>query len=207
MATASTTTYQQAARALLRDTLLDAAADLMTDAPWTELSMAAIATRAGVSRQTLYNEFGSRDEFAQQYALREADRFLTEVETAVANNRDAPMLAVREGFLTFLRLAEENTMVRNIVVGDPGADELLSLFTTRGGPVVKLATLRLSDKFLELWPDAPPEDATMLAEGVARLAISFASLPTNTPDESAELAVRMLGPAIEQALGIEPASL
>lgn len=207
MATAQTSTYQQAARALLRDTLLDAAADLMADAPWTEISMAAIATRAGVSRQTLYNEFGSRDEFAQQYALREADRFLTEVENAVAANRDEPLTAVREGFLTFLRLAEENPMVRHIVVRDPGADELLSLFTTRGGPVVKLATLRLSDTFLALWPEAPAEDARMLAEGVARLAISFAGLPTNTPEESAELAARMLGPAIEQALGIEPSGL
>ena len=35
--------------------------------------MAQIARTAGVSRQTLYNEFGSRPEFAEVYVLREAD--------------------------------------------------------------------------------------------------------------------------------------
>ena len=41
-----------------------------------------LAAAAGVSRQTLYKEFGSRDEFAQAFVMREADRFLAAVEVA-----------------------------------------------------------------------------------------------------------------------------
>ena len=33
--------------------------------------MADVAAAGGVSRQTLYNEFGTRDEFAQAFVIRE----------------------------------------------------------------------------------------------------------------------------------------
>lgn len=196
------TPYQQAARELLRDSLLDAAGELMNDAPWTEISMAAIATRAGVSRQTLYNEFGSRDEFAQHYAIREADRFLTIVETAIADDADDPHRAIYNGFLVFLLEAQNNPMVRHIVVRDPGADELLSLFTTRGAPVVELATARLAAKVLELWPQAEAQDARTLAEGLVRLGISYAGLPISTPEKSADQIVSLIAPFVDKALDL-----
>ncbi|MGB1583305.1 MAG: TetR family transcriptional regulator [Solirubrobacterales bacterium] len=194
--------HQQAAREMLRESLLDASAELMTNAPWSEISMAAIASRAGVSRQTLYNEFGSRDEFAQHYALREADRFLTTVEDAIGDDPADPLQALREGFIVFLDAAENNPMVRHIVVRDPGADELLSLFTTRGGPVLELATYRLTQKIRSIWTEADEADARTLAEGLVRMAISHASLPATSPAQSADNVVALLAPFIAQALGV-----
>ena len=73
---AERTPYALAARELLRNTLLDGARDELQRRPWAEITMADIAAAAGVSRQTLYKEFGSRDEFAQVLVMREADRFL-----------------------------------------------------------------------------------------------------------------------------------
>ena len=73
--------YPTAARQLLRDTLLDAMRELIAEREWGQISMAEVARAAGVSRQTLYKEFGTRQEFAQAFVLREADRFLGEVET------------------------------------------------------------------------------------------------------------------------------
>lgn len=195
--------YREAARDLLRASLLDAAAELMQDAPWSEISMAAIATQAGVSRQTLYNEFGSRDVFAQTFALRAADRFLTEVEEAFANAADDPPRALEEGFLRFLQMSEEDPMVRHIIVRDPGADELLSLFTSRGGPVVELGTGRLKARMLELWPSAPPEKAQILAEGIVRMAISHAGLPIESPERSAKDVAQLLAPFIEAHLPVQ----
>ena len=55
------TPYAVAARALLRDTLLDAARRELEQRAWSEVTMADIALAAGVSRQTLYKEFGSRE--------------------------------------------------------------------------------------------------------------------------------------------------
>src|ERR1700683_4995997 len=55
------TPYALAARELLRNTLLDGARDELQRRPWAEITMADIAATAGVSRQTLYKEFGSRE--------------------------------------------------------------------------------------------------------------------------------------------------
>jgi AcrR family transcriptional regulator len=192
--------YQQAARALLRDSLLDAAGELMREYTWSDITMAAIATRTGVSRQTLYNEFGSRDEFAQAYALREADRFITTVEQAIAAHPGDPREALYNGFATFLREAAGNPMVRHIVVRDPGGDDLLALFTTQGAPVVELATYRLSAKMLELWPHAGETRARLAANGLVRLGISHAGLPTEPIEEAARAVAALIGPYIDAAL-------
>ena len=53
--------YRVAVRSLLRERLLDAAAGVFSEDGWRRLTMAKVAERAGVSRQTVYNEFGSRD--------------------------------------------------------------------------------------------------------------------------------------------------
>lgn len=188
--------YHAAARSLLRESLLDAAGALMAERSWSEISMAAIAGQAGVSRQTLYNEFGSRDVFAQAFALRAADRFLSEVEDAFGEAASDPVRALEIGFRRFLDLAASDPMVRHIVVRDPGADELLSLFTSRGGPVVELGRQRLSDKMLEVWPAVEPAVAKLLAEGVVRLGISHAGLPVTSSDEAAKQVAELFAPFI-----------
>ena len=65
--------YPVAARELLRSSLLDAACEELRQRRWSDVTMAEVALAAGVSRQTLYKEFGSREEFAQALVLREAD--------------------------------------------------------------------------------------------------------------------------------------
>ena len=79
-------TYPVAARALLRDTLLDAVGTLLDERGWSDVPMAEVARRAGVSRQTLYNEFGDRTGLAAAYVLREAQSFLADVEEAIARS-------------------------------------------------------------------------------------------------------------------------
>ena len=192
--------HQQAAHDLLRENLLDAAAHLLQEYTWSDISMAAIATRAGVSRQTLYNEFGSRDEFAQAFALREADRFITSIEGEIERHADDPRKALRTAFAAFLREAAGNPMVRQIVVREPGADELFALFTTRGGPVVELATFRIQSKMLELWPGVEPARAALGAEGLVRLAISHAGLPTSPVEEASQMVGDLIGPYVDEAL-------
>jgi AcrR family transcriptional regulator len=94
------TPYPQAARRLLRETLLAAARDEVQQRPWAEITMAEIAAAAGVSRQTLYKEFGSRDEFAQALVIHEGERFLDAVDAAVREHLDDPRAAVRAALET-----------------------------------------------------------------------------------------------------------
>ena len=105
--TAERTPYALAARELLRNTLLDGARDELQRRPWAEITMADIAAAAGVSRQTLYKEFGSREAFAQAFVLRESDRFLFAVEQAVREHLDDPATALSAAFEVFLTAATE----------------------------------------------------------------------------------------------------
>jgi AcrR family transcriptional regulator len=189
--------YAEEARALMRERLLDAVDDLLADRDWASVTMADIARGAGVSRQTLYNEFGSRQEFAQAYVLREADRFLSAAEDAIAEHADDPEAALTAAFSGFLAAAAENPLVRTIVAGYPGSG-LLALVTTRGALVVGAATVRLAACFVATWPQLPEREAHDVAESLTRLAISHALLPTGAADRTGASVAALLGPRLEQ---------
>jgi AcrR family transcriptional regulator len=191
------TPYAVAARELLRNTLLDAACEQLQSQRWADVTMADVALAAGVSRQTLYKEFGSRDDFAQVLVMREADRFLMAVEGAVAAHLDDPAAALAAAFDVFLRAAAENPLVHTIVHGD-GAEELLALFTTHGQPLLERATERLTAVLLTSWPLVAREDVQLLSECLVRLAISYAALPTSPASMTATSIATLLGPYVQQ---------
>jgi AcrR family transcriptional regulator len=192
-------TYAEAARALLRDTLLDAAGDLMRERGWAETTMAEVAAAAGVSRQTLYHEFGSRNDFAQAYVLRETGRFVASVETALSSRTGDPRAALVAAFEVFLAAAAGHPLIRAIVSGD-GNDGLLALITIQGGPVLGLATERLAALFITSWPQIDAGRARLVADCLVRLAISHAALPGGPAESSAAGVGEVLGPFLEQVV-------
>lgn len=194
-----TTPYPVAQRRLLHDTVLDAVGELLRDRGWGAVRMADVARTAGVSRQTLYNEFGSRADLAQAFVLREADRFVDTIKAAVDAHREDPVAALAAAFEVFLSAAAEDPLVRALLGGE-GADELLPLVTTEGAPVLERATERLGAFLLEGWPRLGAGDAALLAETVVRLAISHAALPTAPAGEAGPAIARLLGPFVSEVL-------
>ena len=194
------TPYPQAARRLLRETLLAAGRDEVQQRAWSEITMAEIASAAGVSRQTLYKEFGSRDEFAQALVIHEGERFLDQVDTAVREHLDDPRAAIGAALETFLRTAGEDPLVR-ILLSDDGTAGLLPFVTTQGMPVVQWATARLTATIEQGWPQAPPAKARLLAEALVRLAISHVTAPGESPEAIAQSTGELLGPFVDEALG------
>jgi AcrR family transcriptional regulator len=193
------TPYPQAARQLLRETLFGAARDQLEHRSWSETTMSDIAGAAGVSRQTLYKEFGSRDEFAQAFVIHEGERFLDAVDAAVRQHLDDPRAAVRAALELFLRTAGEDPLIR-ILLSDDGTGGLLPFVTTQGMPVVHWATARLTETIEAGWPQAPPEKVRLLAESLVRLAISYITTPSEAPETTAVRAGELLGPFIDEAL-------
>ena len=194
------TPYPQAAKELLRETLFGAARDELQSRAWSEITMSNIASVAGVSRQTLYKEFGSRAEFGQAFVIHEGERFLDGVDEAVRQHLDDPRAAVRAALDAFLRTAGEDPLVR-ILLSDDGTGGLLPFVTTQGMPVVQWATARLTATIEAGWPQAPVEKARLLAESLVRLAISYITAPTNPTETTAAQAGELLGPFIDDALG------
>lgn len=154
----------------IRDALLDAAYDAAVTTGWDRARMADIAAAAGVSRQTLYDQFGDREGLAAALALRETARFLDGVERAMGRHDD-PVKAVGAAASYALKAARDNPLIRSILTGDGG---LLPYMTTRAQPLVAAATERLTTYAAERWPGLDVRDA---AEVVVRLALSYIVLP------------------------------
>ena len=67
----------------LRSTVFEAMHELLGSRDWSAVTMSDVAKAAGISRQTIYNEFGSRHGLAQAYALRLADRLVDQIDDAI----------------------------------------------------------------------------------------------------------------------------
>jgi AcrR family transcriptional regulator len=78
--------------------------------------MVDVAAVAGVSRQTLYNEFGSKDGLARALVRREADAYLAGVERALVSHAEPRerLAAVAEWTVS---VARENALVRAMLTG------------------------------------------------------------------------------------------
>jgi AcrR family transcriptional regulator len=193
------TSYRGAVRQLLRDRLLDAGRAQLSDRPWSEVTMAAIAAAAGVSRQTLYNEFGSRDEFGQALVIREGSRFLDAVEQAIDEHARDPLAALTAALERFLTIADDDPFVR-LLLADDGTAGLLPLLTTQSLPIVDWASRRLVEAIDAHWPGVTPGDLDDLADTLVRLAISHAAAPREPPPQTAASITRVLAPTIESML-------
>lgn len=191
--------YREAQRQLLRQTLLDAARGLLCQRPWAQITMAEIASRAGVSRQTLYNELGGRDQFAQAFVLREAERFIETVEAAIERHLDDPAQALAAALHAFLSSASEDPLIVTLLEDD-GTGGMLPLITTRSGPVLDWAMQRIALAIGRGWTEVAEQDATLLAQTIVRLAISYVTVPIGPPRQAVQDAVRVLQPFIERAI-------
>lgn len=189
--------YAEASRTLLRQRVLDAVGERLGEKPWAEVTMAEVAVAAGVSRQTLYNEFGSRGELARAYVMREAETFVAAVEGAVVGRSDDPRAALAAAFELFLSAAATHPIVRAISAGEEG-DELLALVTTRGGRLLEEITDRLTGFLATNWPRVDVDELRLVAETLIRLAISHAALPSAEPARTADSVARLLGPYLDK---------
>jgi len=193
------TSYRGAVRELLRERLLDAGRDQLGERSWSQVTMAEIAAAAGVSRQTLYNEFGTRDEFGQALVIREGARFLNAVEQAMDEHAEEPLAALRAGLEQFLTIAQEDPLVR-LLLADDGTAGLLPLLTTQSGPVLDWARNRLAGTIHAHWSEVARSDLDCLADALVRLAISHVTAPRDPPARTAESITRLLAPSLERML-------
>jgi len=189
--------YPEAARTLLRDTIVAAVDDLVRSRGWSATTMSHVAAAAGVSRQTVYNEFGSRRALVEAYVLREIETLIAGVEDAVRASCGDAHSAMQAAFGLFLKLASDEPLVQ-VIVADAEGGELIRLLTGLGRQV---ATDRIGRLIVQVWPQVSVADADLLAESMARLAISHALLPTSDPEDTAAAVTRMIGPFIDEILG------
>jgi AcrR family transcriptional regulator len=195
--TAQRIPYAEASRVLLRDSILDGMRELLLARDWSAITLSDVAKAAGISRQTIYNEFGSRQGLAQAYALRLADRLVDQIDDAIVGNVGDVYAAFLAGFRDFFAESAADPLVISLLTGDVKPD-LLQLITTDSGPIISHCSERLTSTFVHSWVGCSDEDAGILARAIVRLAMSYISMPPEADHDVAADLARLFAPAAER---------
>ena len=180
-----------------RDRIVEAAVALTTESGWSAVTMAAIAERVGVSRQTVYNELGSKEGLAEAMILRELARFLAVVESAFDRHPDDLVAAVRAATYGVLELAQDNKLLHAVVSATHGADtELLPLLTTHAEPLLAAAKEVVAERVAPYRTGLDAERLAVAIDVVVRVVLSHVMQPSGPPAEAADGIAWMAGRAL-----------
>jgi AcrR family transcriptional regulator len=164
-----------------------AAAELTLEVGWAGVTMGKLADRAGVSRQTVYNEVGSKPQLAEEMVLAELAKFLAIVDRAFDGQPDNLVEAIRSAARGVLELARTNALLQAVVSASYGAEtELLPLLTTQNDALVLTANQAVRAR-VTAYPIAIDDrhlDAAI--DMVVRLVLSHLVHPTDQPAATAD---------------------
>jgi AcrR family transcriptional regulator len=162
----------------MRERVVAAALELTASHGWSAVTMGSVAERVGVSRQTVYNEVGSKPALAEAMVLAELERFLAVVGLAFdAHPRDLGA-AVRAAVEGVLDLAAENELLREIVTSSTGASsELLPPLSTDASALIAAARAVLVARLSAYDLDAAPRRIEATADVLVRTVLSHVMSP------------------------------
>ena len=184
----------------LRARALSAAAQATLEDGWARVRMGGIAEAVGVSRPTLYKEFGDKAGLGQALVQSETERFLIGVQ-ATLDAADGDLAgAVRAAVLYTLEEAGRSPLLRAVLTSTrDDAVGLLPLLTTRSGPLLDSARQVVGQWLAARLPEVPAADAAAASDALVRLVVSHLVLPggdaATTADSLAQVALRYLAGA------------
>lgn len=155
--------------------LLESALSAFLDFGIKRTSMGEIARRAGISPATLYRRFESKNDLVEAVSVREAQRFVAEIDKRV-QKVDGVEEQLIEIFVAVITAIAGNQLLRRLLRTEP--DLILPRLTTEAGPIIAVGRTYLAEKLRELRSGADDDfDFELVAEIMARLALSLALTP------------------------------
>ncbi len=165
----------------VRERLMDAAHAEVLAGGWGARRMVDVAASARVSRQTLYNVFGSKEGLLQAVVVREVNTLLDTVVRVLEADGHDPAHTVSRTTRMVLLSVRDNPLLRAVVTGD---DELLPVLTTRSAPLLDALRERIAATLRERCPTAAPDVTEAVADVTLRLIVSYSLQPMD-PDQAA----------------------
>jgi AcrR family transcriptional regulator len=178
----------------MHERVVAAAADLTLEVGWAGVTMSKLADKVGVSRQTVYNEVGSKPQLAEEMVLAELAKFLAVVDQAFDDHPTDLVEAIRGASRGVLELARRNALLQAVVSASYGAEtELLPLLTSRNDALVLTATeaVRARVTAYRIAIDDRHLDAAI--DMVVRLVLSHVIHPVGEPADTADDIAWMAG--------------
>lgn len=179
-------------RRQVREQALGAAHGLTVDKGWSQVRMGEVAALTGVSRPTLYKEFGDKQGLGEALILRETERFLTGIGEVLERHASDIAAGILTAVEYVLAEADASPLLRGILTSArAGDDGLLPLLTTRSAPVLTAATQTLVSWFGSQFPELDSDDLADSADALARLAVSHLVLPAEDRSRTARRLTRV----------------
>ncbi|WP_018331294.1 TetR/AcrR family transcriptional regulator [Actinomycetospora chiangmaiensis] len=178
-------------RRQVRERVLDTAAALAVEHGWDRVRIGEVATASGVSRPTLYREFGTKDGVGEALVAREAERFFTGIGT-VLDDADSVPEGIRGAVRFTLDEAADNPLLRAILTGSRSGDTgLLPFLTTRGDAIIAGGSGLVGSWVHERLPEIEGRVVDDAVDAVVRLTISHLVTPGLSHADAADRLARI----------------
>jgi AcrR family transcriptional regulator len=187
--------FRDRVRRQLRDDVLDTAYEMTVASGWGSVRMTALADRVGVSRQTLYKEFGSREDVGRAVVLREAGRLIEGVAEQIKLRHDDVPAAIHAALSFALERSAASPLLHAVLTSasaSTAADaSLLPIITAQSRSLIADATALLASYLRTSTPGLSHEDADTIASALVRLTASHLMLPLDPPGRTAQRLTRI----------------
>lgn len=166
----------------LRERLLAEAGELIRGGGWQTLTMGKLADKVGVSRQTVYNEIGSKQQLAQAVVMQQLGLFLESVDQAFHDNPDDIVEAARAASRRLLEEAERNPLLMSVLTRSDDVTDLLALITTKAAPLIDAAAMFLGEHIARYEIDLVEEELEIAVDAIVRIIFSHVTQPSGMQD-------------------------
>ena len=176
--------------------ILDAAFRAVTTFGLSRFTMDDVARLAGLSRQSVYRYFDSKDALVMALVLREEEAFLEGVRAAHERHEGLED-ATRESIEFSLRTAREHPLLSRLLAAEP--EVLLPYLTTRAGGIIARARDVLESIAAER-AGVDPSLVHRAADLAVRAILSYTLTPSDDPPE---VVAREIARILVSALEVE----
>ena len=188
-------TTAEALRSETRGRIMDAAFRAVATFGLSRFTMEDVAREVGLSRQSVYRYFDSKDALVTELVFREEEAFLSGARAAYAHHDDLES-AIEDSVLFCLQLARRHPLLDRLLASEP--ELLLPYLTTRGGGVLEHARA-VMEELASAWPGVDGSLVHRAADLAARAILSYALTPPDDPPETvAREIARILSKALQE---------
>jgi AcrR family transcriptional regulator len=162
-------------RSSTRSRILDATFEAVRDFGISRTTVEDVAQRAGLSRQTVYRYFPSKDHLILALVLREEEQFIEGTRRAFSSEDGLEAAFVRA--ITFcLEYARQHPLLDRLLATDQ--ETFLPYLTTRALPVIVRAREALMEMVVDRRPQADTELMRGLLDAAVRATLSYIISPS-----------------------------
>lgn len=169
---------------MMRASILDAARERAANSEWASVRISDIADDVGVSRQTVYNEFGAKEELAQALFQAEINQFTVGILERTEAAPDIPT-ALTDVLTWVFETAEQHAVIQRMIADarQGAADSLLAMLTVRSDSILLPARSLFLKAFTDRWPADDVRRAEQVIDLVIRMALTEVVMPSDQPRE------------------------